>query len=145
MDGARRDRLERMLREKRDALRRELLDVIEERLSTDDRDRLLETIEVGDRSVQILDEDVELGVLELRKRELGAIELTLERLSRDAYGRCEDCEGDIEEARLEIVPFATRCVDCQRATESSEAPRRSTPGGFRSGFDDLRDREENEE
>lgn len=36
----------------------------------------------------------------------------LERIADGSYGICEDCGEQIGQARLEIVPEATRCVNC---------------------------------
>ena len=36
-----------------------------------------------------------------------------ERRARGEHGRCEDCGRAIEPARLEFLPDATRCIDCQ--------------------------------
>lgn len=32
-----------------------------------------------------------------------------------SYGRCDTCQGPIGDARLEALPWATRCVRCQAA------------------------------
>ena len=36
----------------------------------------------------------------------------LERLASGTYGRCEECEGPISEARLEAMPAARLCITC---------------------------------
>ena len=36
----------------------------------------------------------------------------LERIADGSYGICENCGDQIGQARLEIVPEATRCVAC---------------------------------
>ena len=41
-----------------------------------------------------------------------AVAAALERLAAGTYGVCENCGEDIGEARLEVVPEATRCVNC---------------------------------
>ncbi len=38
----------------------------------------------------------------------------LERIADGTYGVCENCGEDIGEARLQVVPEATRCVSCAR-------------------------------
>ena len=38
----------------------------------------------------------------------------LERIEEGTYGVCENCGEDIGEARLQVVPEATRCVSCAR-------------------------------
>jgi len=40
------------------------------------------------------------------------ITAALERIAQGTYGICQDCGEDIGQARLEIVPEATRCVAC---------------------------------
>ncbi|HTE54388.1 MAG TPA: TraR/DksA C4-type zinc finger protein [Kofleriaceae bacterium] len=44
--------------------------------------------------------------------ELQAIHAALERIERGIYGRCEDCQGAIEEARVEQVPWVRLCAAC---------------------------------
>jgi DnaK suppressor protein len=46
------------------------------------------------------------------------IEDALQRLADGAYGECEDCRGGIPWGRLETIPYARRCVTCQRSTRS---------------------------
>ena len=41
-----------------------------------------------------------------------AIQAALERIDQGSYGVCANCGEDIGEARLKVVPEATRCVDC---------------------------------
>jgi DnaK suppressor protein len=46
-----------------------------------------------------------------------AVEDALRRLRRGTYGICEDCGHPIAKERLEVLPQAARCVDCQRREE----------------------------
>jgi DnaK suppressor protein len=50
------------------------------------------------------------GELERLEEEVRA---ALLKLDAGSYGRCNDCQGPIPPARLEVLPWATRCVDCQ--------------------------------
>ena len=43
-----------------------------------------------------------------------AVAAALERIAEGTYGVCENCGEDIGEARLQVVPEATRCVNCAR-------------------------------
>jgi len=54
---------------------------------------------------------------------LRAIDEALLRIDEGRYGTCEDCEEKISLGRLNAVPFALRCVDCQEQheRESSES------------------------
>ncbi len=54
--------------------------------------------------------DVE--ILENQNKILRQIETALQRIESGSYGTCEHCGIDIDEARLEVLPFATVCVAC---------------------------------
>ena len=54
---------------------------------------------------------------ETESRELAQIEDALDRLQHGRYGTCESCEQEIPLARLQAVPYAVRCVNCQRQSE----------------------------
>jgi DnaK suppressor protein len=140
--GDRRDRLARMLNAKRGELFLTLRREFGERLQADALTSQDEKIEIGDRSVSVLGQDVELERLEMKRRELRRIDDVLERLDQGSYGLCEDCDAEIAEERLEIVPLATRCVECERRREFEEKRIEETGGGFRAGFRDIREKSE---
>ena len=45
---------------------------------------------------------------------LGEIDKAIRRLADGTYGECEDCGAAIPKGRLETIPYARRCVTCQR-------------------------------
>ncbi len=49
--------------------------------------------------------------------ELAKIDSALEKMDNRAYGQCEECGKNILAARLEAVPTARLCVDCQQERE----------------------------
>jgi DnaK suppressor protein len=54
--------------------------------------------------------------------ELTKIAKALDQIKNDTYGICADCQQDIPMARLQVQPFADRCIRC--ATAAEEAGRR---------------------
>ena len=59
-------------------------------------------------------------LLERKNKELEKIENLIERaLGDEEFGLCEECGEKIPEARLMIMPEATRCVPCQQEMEQS--------------------------
>jgi DnaK suppressor protein len=116
-----------------------------ERLEEDALGSQDEKIEIGDRSVAVLGQDVEFERLAMKRRELRQIDEALGRLEVGSYGLCEDCDAPIAEERLEVVPFATRCVDCERRREVEEKRIEATGRGFRAGFRDIREKPEDGE
>jgi DnaK suppressor protein len=139
------DRLARMLGAKREELFATLARDLGERFGEDALTSPDEKIEIGDRSVLVLGEDVELERVAMKRRELRQIDEALSRLARGDYGLCEDCDAEIAEERLEIVTFATRCVDCERKREVEAKRVEDTGRGFRAGFRDVRDDTEGSE
>jgi DnaK suppressor protein len=147
MTASRQDRLARMLRARRSNLALELERQLGEQVAADVLTAQDEKIEIGDRSAGVHDQDVELAIVDLKRRQLRQIDGALGRLEGGDYGVCEECGAEIGEDRLEILPFAAYCVDCQRRIEA-EAQRAETTGrGFRAEFGDLREgsREDEEE
>ena len=64
------------------------------------------------------DDEMVADLMARRRRELANINRALEDLEAGRYGMCEDCGEAIAPKRLKALPFATRCVECQAATET---------------------------
>ena len=52
-------------------------------------------------------------------RQLLQIEEALERLERGGYGTCEGCQEPIPARRLDAMPWALYCVDCQHRLDEN--------------------------
>ncbi len=48
---------------------------------------------------------------------LRLVDDALERVAKGAYGTCVDCRSAVAAERLEAIPYAARCIDCQRREE----------------------------
>jgi RNA polymerase-binding transcription factor DksA len=48
---------------------------------------------------------------------LASIERAIARLEKGTFGVCQSCGKEIENARLEALPYAEQCIDCQRKLE----------------------------
>ncbi|MDP1560219.1 MAG: TraR/DksA family transcriptional regulator [Pirellulaceae bacterium] len=66
---------------------------------------------------------------EAESRELADIELALLKLKKNCYGQCEECGQAIAWPRLEALPYAANCIECQRLMEEmeEESNNESTP------------------
>lgn len=51
------------------------------------------------------------------KRNLEEINLTLVRIKKGIYGKCQNCRNMIEEKRLAIKPTAIYCMSCEKKKE----------------------------
>src|SRR5688500_1578246 len=67
-----------------------------------------------------------LSEIDRDAQELRAIQDALARLKRGEYGECERCGDEISPGRLEALPHATLCIECQARAERAQAPD-STP------------------
>ena len=76
------------------------------------------TVGVADEDEQALSEMMQ-SLASARNRdharELVEIDRALRKLhdAPDEFGLCEDCEEEIGAKRLELMPFATLCLECQ--------------------------------
>jgi len=48
---------------------------------------------------------------------LRQVKAALRRIQNGTFGTCVDCEETISPKRLTAVPWATRCIKCQEATD----------------------------
>ena len=71
---------------------------------------------------------------EVESRELRHVEQALERMRDGGYGLCERCSLKIPVARLNALPYATSCIDCQREME-----REGTDGAYSADWSRLLD------
>ena len=49
------------------------------------------------------------------------VEEALDKIKRNTYGICEECEESIEERRLEALPWVKLCITCQSRKEAEVA------------------------
>ncbi len=54
------------------------------------------------------------------RRLLKEVVTALRKLDEGGFGECERCGEDIAEKRLEALPFARHCINCQRVIEQEE-------------------------
>ena len=74
--------------------------------------------DVVDAALDAAQDEISSQLAEVESRELAQIENALERMRQGSYGQCEVCDGKIPLARLNALPYAMTCIDCQRASES---------------------------
>jgi DnaK suppressor protein len=75
--------------------------------------------DVIDAAYDSAQDEISSQLAEVESRELANIENALERMKVGKYGQCEVCGGRIPLARLNALPYATMCIDCQRELERS--------------------------
>jgi DnaK suppressor protein len=82
-------------------------------LSIDDA----ETPDPVDLAVRNYSKNVMLAVSENESRQLTLIDEALLRIKDKEYGDCQNCEKPISPKRLQAIPWARYCIDCQSLVE----------------------------
>ena len=96
------------------AERENLLNKLKENdLSIDDS----ETPDPVDLAVRNYSKNVMLAVSENDSRQIILINEALERIEDEEYGTCQNCEKEINPKRLDAIPWARYCLNCQELVE----------------------------
>lgn len=66
----------------------------------------------AEQAVQRQNDEVLNALDESSIAELGRINEALRRLDEGHFGICVACGSEIPLARLQVIPFAERCIDC---------------------------------
>src|SRR5688500_8065487 len=82
-------------------------------LSIDDS----ETPDPVDLAVRNYSKNVMLAVSENDSRQIILINEALERIEDEEYGLCQNCEKEINPKRLDAIPWARYCLNCQELVE----------------------------
>jgi DnaK suppressor protein len=73
--------------------------------------------DIVDAALDSAQDEISSQLAEVESRELASVENALERMRKGQYGVCEGCNCKIPLARLNALPYATFCIECQRETE----------------------------
>ncbi len=107
--------LRKVLIKRRDALRQALagdLSLLKELREQSSGD-------VVDFALDSAQDEISSQLAEVESRELAQIETALELMRDGKYGVCEGCSKPIPLARLQALPYAVLCIDCQREAEKA--------------------------
>ncbi len=113
-------------------IRKQLLEMRDDLMKTVRNQQISDTMQndIGD-SVDEASRSIERELLfELSDNErvtLDQIEAALRKIDKGTYGLCESCQRPIAKARLDALPFARYCIDCQNSAESAPGGEIETP------------------
>jgi RNA polymerase-binding transcription factor DksA len=79
----------------------------------------------GDLGSELHDEEVDETTEIFMDEEERRIDEARRALADGSYGTCRECGRPIQVERLEAVPEAVRCIDCQRRFEGGHRQRAS--------------------
>ena len=100
------------------AEREELKDQLK-RLEAVEYDDIGHSNHMADDATEAFEQTVDVAIRRKVETSLEEVERALAKLDDGTYGICESCGARIERARLEVLPYALYCLDCQARRESS--------------------------
>lgn len=124
MTKEQRDHLEqRLLKERQRAVK--AVRQLEESLApqAEDGDLTNYPFHLADEGTDTIEQEQSFLLRSQEGRLLNNIDDALRTLYKEAetYGKCMNCGDDIAFERLDIVPWAKHCLDCQQVEESTAA------------------------
>ena len=118
--GIRQEALRTILLKEKQVVTRHLEEQMGHQLNDDLQQRIDHVLDSGDQATLDMAEELDLSLLEMRNKNLKAINDALYRLREGTYGICDECGNEIPEKRLMVMPFTPCCVACQEKQEILE-------------------------
>ena len=113
MDKKRLDYYKKKLVTRREELMRTIARTEEEgRLADDDQ-----TVDLADKAANSYTKEFLFGMTNTDRTILNMIDEALKRIKANEYGLCANCQEEMQQKRLEAVPWAKHCVTCQEKAE----------------------------
>lgn len=67
----------------------------------------------GDSAGDLLDTTIDISLSQNEKTILNKIDNSLKKIENGTYGLCDKCGKEISNMRLEFMPYAENCIECQ--------------------------------
>ena len=90
-----------------------------DRLRTDLREEILAPGQMtygsqASAASQVFEQQRTLALRDRARQQLELVDAALARLESGTFGVCQNCGQEIAAERLEALPWAALCIDCQR-------------------------------
>ena len=69
---------------------------------------------------QVFEQQRDLALRDRAVQHLALVDAAIARLEDGSYGTCVRCGQPIPEGRLEALPWAAHCIDCQTAVDRGQ-------------------------
>ena len=113
MDKKRLDYYKKKLQTRREELIKTIARTEEEGRTADDDP----TVDLADKAANSYTKEFLFGQTNVDRTLLGLIDGALVRIKTGSYGTCIECEEELQQKRLEAVPWARHCVKCAEKHE----------------------------
>jgi DnaK suppressor protein len=102
-------------------IRTEIVGDVEKANQNDKENGTEHMADISDDAARSYDRKLQGDLEEQEWNKLKQVETALEKIKQNEYGTCEQCEAEIPEARLEIMPYAEFCIQCLSEMEKNDA------------------------
>ena len=75
------------------------------------------TVDLADKAANSYTKEFLFGMTNTDRTILNMIDEALKRIKIDEYGVCANCQEEMQQKRLEAVPWAKNCINCQEKIE----------------------------
>ncbi len=118
------DRMNRKQEEKYrkllEAKRAALLTRVQAARTSEQEDSLERAPDLGDRAISTMNRDLSYQLTIGERDILRRIDAALDRIESQTYGECVNCSKKVQQGRLDAVPWARHCIDCQELQDSGQ-------------------------
>ena len=116
MDKKRLEYYRKKLLAKREELLRNIARTEEEGRAADDDP----TVDLADKAANSYTKEFLFGQTHHDRFTLQLIEDALKRIRENQFGLCVNCQEEVQQKRLEAVPWARHCITCQEKQEQGQ-------------------------
>jgi DnaK suppressor protein len=113
MDKKRLEYYKKKLLNRRDELVKTITRTEEEGRQADDDP----TVDLADKAANSYTKEFLFGQTNTDRAILNMIDEALKRIRSEEYGTCVNCQEEMQQKRLEAVPWAKHCITCQEKKE----------------------------
>jgi DnaK suppressor protein len=116
MDKKRLEAYRKKLQTKREELLNNIARVEEEGRAADEDT----TVDLADKAANSYTKEFLFGQTNIDRNLLRLIDEALLRIREGEFGVCANCEKEIQQKRLDAVPWAKYCIECQEKQEQGQ-------------------------
>jgi len=113
MDKKRLEYYKKKLTTRREELMKTIARTEEEGRQADDDP----TVDLADKAANSYTKEFLFGQTNTDRTLLNLIDGALARIKAGTYGTCAECEEELQQKRLEAVPWTRHCIECQEKLE----------------------------
>jgi DnaK suppressor protein len=102
------------------AKREELLDLVRSARASEQDGGDKEAPDLGDRALSTVIRDLSYQLSATERDIMRRIDEALDRIEKGDFGVCVECEKKMQTGRLDAVPWARHCIECQELQDRGE-------------------------